>query len=259
MQRANPCYACGVSSSDKSSEQLDPAAERERLTQIAAAYAPTTESVTEQEANAFAARQGVDEVVGPDVLVLGAATGVWAKPLLERFEHFDSVDAVPELIEAQTQEYGERVRGFVALFEEFEPERRYDTVVMGHVLEHVQDSVALLRRAKSWCKPGGRLLILVPNAESIHRLSGVELGYLESPTSFTPGDVTLGHRRVYSQESLRADVEAAGLRCSKMDGILLKPLSNAQMDSWDADLRAAFFSLGQKLPSFACVLACVAE
>lgn len=243
---------------DSKSEDLDPQAERERLTEIATAYAPGNESLTEKEANLFAAAEGVADVVGPDVLVLGAATGVWAPPLLERFDHFDTVDAVAELIEAQKQVYGDRVRGHVSLFEEFEPEKRYDTVVMGHVLEHVHDAVALLRRAKSWCKAGGRILILVPNAESIHRLIGVELGFLEAPTSFTPGDLALGHRRVYTQETLAGDVKSAGLECTKMSGILLKPLSNGQMDAWDPELRAAFFALGKTLPRFSCVLCCVA-
>lgn len=248
-----------MSKPDDESDDLDPAAERARLSEIAAAYSPTTESATERAANLFAARRAVADVVGPDVLVLGAATGVWAEPLLERFESFDAVDAVAALIERQEKAYGARIRGFVSLFEDFQPERQYDTVVMGHVLEHVHDAIVLLRRAKSWCKTKGRLLILVPNAESIHRLVGVQLGVLDAPTSFSAGDLSLGHRRVYTQESLRSDVEAAGLSCEDMDGILLKPLSNSQMDAWDASLRTAFFELGNKLPRFACVLSCVAS
>jgi len=48
----------------------------------------------------------------------------------------------------------------------------------GHVLEHVDDPVAVLRLVKSWLKPGGRVLAAVPNARSIHRQAAVIMGLL---------------------------------------------------------------------------------
>ena len=37
-----------------------------------------------------------------------------------------------------------------ALFEEFEPVRRFNTIVMDHILERVAEPVALLDRARKW-------------------------------------------------------------------------------------------------------------
>jgi 2-polyprenyl-3-methyl-5-hydroxy-6-metoxy-1,4-benzoquinol methylase len=240
-------------------DPFDRDAELARLSDIAARYDDDEPgSCAERQANDFAAARAVLEVRGPDVLVLGAATGSWARPLLERFGRFDVADAVPELVARIEARHRGRVRGYVALFEELDPDRPYDTVIMGHVLEHVVDPVAVLRRARSWLQPSGRIVILSPNAQSLHRRIGVRLGMLPDVTSFSPADHELGHRRVYTRERLRADVETAGLRCATLGGLLLKPLANHQMDVFSDALRAAFFALGEELPELALVLLCIA-
>lgn len=238
---------------------FDAAAEQARLEGIAPAYDAGGGSPTEEAANRFAAARAVREVRGPRVLVLGAATACWAEPLIERFGGFETVDAVAELVERIEARWPGRVRGHTALFERFEPpEGLYDTVVMGHVLEHVLDPIALLRRARSWLAGGGRIVILVPHAGSLHRRVGVEMGLLSATTDFSAGDVALGHRRVYTLEGLRSDVVAAGLTCAGLHGLVLKPLSNAQMDGWSEPLRDAWFRLGEAHPELACVAMCVA-
>lgn len=235
-----------------------PGAEQSRLERIAAHYGDE-EARLERRANLYAARRAAEQVGGPDVLVCGAGTGAWTDTLLEKLERFDTVDAVAGLVEALVSRHPERITGHVSLFEAFSPPHPYDTVVMGHVLEHVADPVAVLARARRWLKPGGRVVILVPNADSIHRLVGVELGFLDEPAAFTPADELLGHRRVYNPESLRRDCEDAGLICQELTGLILKPLSNTQMDAWDDALQDAFFALGDRCPHLACVLFCVAE
>jgi len=165
---------------------------------------------------------------------------------------------VPELVTRLVDNYPGKIRGFTALFEEFEPEERYDTVVMGHVLEHLFHPVESLSRVAKWLKPGGRVVILVPNALSLHRAVGVQLGVLESPAAFSQGDIALGHRRVYTAATLAADIGQAGLQQVHATGLVLKPLSNAQMDRWSDDLRAAYFRLGEIQPDIACVLMSVA-
>ncbi len=237
---------------------FDRKAECERLQKIASTYNTNPEANTEQLANQYAAQRAIEYVRGPNVIVLGAATAVWADPLLTMLDQFDTVDAVANLVKNVETRYRDRVRGYVSLFEEFCPDRLYDTIVMGHILEHVVNPVSLLRRARGWLKPQGRILILVPNGDSLHRLVGVKLGLLPEPTAFTPGDIALGHRRVYQKGTLRQDVESAGFRCQHLTGLVLKPLSNSQMDQWAPALRQAFFALGDTLPDVACILLCLA-
>jgi SAM-dependent methyltransferase len=42
----------------------------------------------------------------------------------------------------------------------------FDHITLAHVLEHVPDPAALLRRLFGWLKPGGTLFIEVPNADA---------------------------------------------------------------------------------------------
>jgi len=67
------------------------------------------------------------------------------------------------------------------------------------MLEHVEDSVEVLSDVRAW---GKRLIMLVPNALSIHRLVAVEMGLLEAPDAFNELDQRLGHRRVYHPDLL---------------------------------------------------------
>jgi 2-polyprenyl-3-methyl-5-hydroxy-6-metoxy-1,4-benzoquinol methylase len=49
------------------------------------------------------------------------------------------------------------------------PAGHFDVITCLHVLEHVYDPVAVLRRAWSWLKPGGILLVEVPNIDAAER------------------------------------------------------------------------------------------
>ncbi len=49
------------------------------------------------------------------------------------------------------------------------PERNFDVVSAFHVLEHMPDSRAFLRTLSRWARPGGFLVIEVPNWSSVQR------------------------------------------------------------------------------------------
>lgn len=55
------------------------------------------------------------------------------------------------------------------LLESFEPLGTFGNIILGHVLEHVEDPVGLLRKVHGWLEPGGRILAAVPNSRSLHR------------------------------------------------------------------------------------------
>jgi 2-polyprenyl-3-methyl-5-hydroxy-6-metoxy-1,4-benzoquinol methylase len=50
--------------------------------------------------------------------------------------------------------------------EEFDTDERFDMITMSHVLEHVPDPVATLKRCRELLAPNGRLLIGIPNIDS---------------------------------------------------------------------------------------------
>jgi 2-polyprenyl-3-methyl-5-hydroxy-6-metoxy-1,4-benzoquinol methylase len=128
----------------------------------------------------------------------------------------------------------------------------FDQLIAIHVLEHVDDPAVVLRRMREWIAPGGRLLITVPNAGSIHRRIGVELGMLAETSQLNDGDHALGHRRVYDADGFHRDLDDAGWRIQHTGGFHLKMVSNAQMAEWDDALLRAAFEVSLELPEQVC-------
>ncbi len=191
-------------------------------------------------------------------LELGSAEGLMTLPLLDDFETLTIVDGAAELL-AQVPDHP-RLRKIRCLFEDFVPEAPFDAVVMDHVLEHVADPRAMLERARGWMRPGARLVAGVPNAWSFHRLAAVHMRLLATPTELNDRDREVGHRRVYTPETLRAEASAAGLRIVHEGGVFLKPLSAAQIDAhWSEAMLEGFYRLGLDFPRNAAEIFVVCE
>lgn len=138
------------------------------------------------------------------------------------------------------------------LFENFIPDRKYDYIVMGHVLEHVENPVEIIKLAANWLTENGRILAAVPNSRSIHRQAAVLMGMLESEWQLNEMDMRHGHRRVYSPESFRHDFLQAQLKIEHFGGYWLKPVSNGQIETgWNSEMLRAFMQLGERYPDIA--------
>ncbi len=141
-----------------------------------------------------------------------------------------------------------------SLFEEFEPDagQKFDNIVLGHVLEHVNDPVKILSAARKWLADGGRIFAAVPNARSIHRQAAVIMGLQPSEHSLGKLDVHHGHRRVFDPETFRAVFYQSGLKPEIFGGYWLKPLSNAQIErDWTPEMLEAFMQMGERYPDIA--------
>lgn len=195
---------------------------------------------------------------GKSCLELGSAEGVMTRLLAPNFDSLTVVEGAPQLAAAIPALPNTDV--VCCLFEDFSPSQTFDSIVLEHVLEHVNDPVDLLLKAQEWLSPGGRMLIGVPNAESLHRLAAVKMGLLASPTTLNARDLAVGHRRVYSLSTLRADLDQAGLKIEQYEGVFLKPVSNAQIeDSWSEEMIVAFYELGKDFPTLCAEIMVVAS
>lgn len=123
---------------------------------------------------------------GARVLDVGAGTGLLVAALLDA--GFDATGSEP----SRASSHAARAAGLpveTAPLEDIEAEG-LDAVVLWHVLEHLEDPLAALRRIRSWLKPRGALLIGVPNLSSWQaRLAGPQWFHLDLPrhrTHFTP-------------------------------------------------------------------------
>jgi glycosyltransferase involved in cell wall biosynthesis len=79
-------------------------------------------------------------------------------------------------------------------------EEMFDTVIMVNVLEHVPDAPQALRNLWSAIKPGGRVIIVVP----------------QHPALFGTLDQALEHRERYLTDGLRQSLDEAGFEIEKV-------------------------------------------
>ncbi|MCK9250950.1 MAG: class I SAM-dependent methyltransferase [Solirubrobacteraceae bacterium] len=188
-----------------------------------------------------------DAVAGSGrVLEMGYGMGHTVRGLLQRGVAVEVLEGSPLLADrARTTHPGLVVHE--GLFESWTPERPLDAVLALHVAEHVDDPTAVLRRIRDWLRPGGIAVVVVPNAESLHRRLAVRMGLQPRLDSLSPRDDLVGHRRVYAMDGLRADVEAAGLACEREIGWFLKTLPNGMMLDFPRTLLEAMFTVSDEL------------
>jgi 2-polyprenyl-3-methyl-5-hydroxy-6-metoxy-1,4-benzoquinol methylase len=195
---------------------------------------------------------------GGSCLELGPAEGVMTERLAQEFDDLTLVDG-SDLFCADLRERYPDAEVVHSLFEDYSPERRFDAIVLGHVLEHVIDPRALLAAAREWLEPDGAVYAAVPNARSLHRQAAVMMGLLAEEHELNEQDVHHGHRRVYDPESFRQDFLAAGLRIRVFGGYWLKPLANSQIDAdWTPEMIRSFMALGERYPDVAAEIYVVA-
>lgn len=138
-----------------------------------------------------------------------------------------------------------------AYFEDIELARGgFDAIEMGFVLEHVDDPGLVLRRFREFLKPGGTLFTAVPNGRSLHRLLGHAAGFLPDLYALSDSDRALGHKRYFDAGSFQQLVEQSGYAVQSRFGLVLKPLTAAQLRSLSLDRRVeqAFIDVGYTLP-----------
>jgi 2-polyprenyl-3-methyl-5-hydroxy-6-metoxy-1,4-benzoquinol methylase len=188
---------------------------------------------------------------GDRILELGPAEGVMTELLAQMQKDLTVVEGSEGFCRALRQRFPS-ITVEHSLFEQYRPIDRFDFVILGHVLEHVEEPVAVVRRVASWLKPGGRVFAAVPNARSLHRQAAVLMGLLPQEDALNDKDMHHGHRVVFNPESFRAVFLRAGMAVEVFGGYWLKPVSNAQIESaWSPAMVEAFMQLGERYPDIA--------
>ena len=145
--------------------------------------------------------------IRPDsrILDLGCSQGLLARPLLEKNVHVVGVDVGPG--ERLARELGEYHQCDLERPLEIPFEREFDYVVCADVIEHIRNRTQLLRGARRYLKPEGRLIISTPNiALWFYRLS-LFVGRFE----YGPrGVLDETHVHLFTGASFRREVERAG-------------------------------------------------
>jgi 2-polyprenyl-3-methyl-5-hydroxy-6-metoxy-1,4-benzoquinol methylase len=172
----------------------------------------------------------LEHAVGESLLDVACGDGMLTELFARHFRTVVGVDASSShLTEARARVPGATFHE--SLIEDFESDQRFGSVFLLDLLEHVNDPVSVLAKTASFLEPGGRLIVHVPNCEAVNRKIAVLMGTLSSCDELSPFDLQIaGHRRSYVLETLRQDIERAGLKVLKTGGIFYKMLSTPQMD-----------------------------
>lgn len=112
--------------------------------------------------------------------------------------------------------------------EECEMREEYNTVVCSHVLEHAENTHNFLRDCYSALNPGGRIIVTVPNALSLHKRIAGHMGLSEFYV-LSVTDKMQEHKHLFDRNSLRALMRSIGFEIIVEKGIMVKPFSSAQM------------------------------
>lgn len=189
------------------------------------------------------------------LLELGSYKGDFTKRLLPYFDDITCVEASDVVMAEARTKLGDKVAFVNAVFEKAVLPKRYDNIVLTHVLEHLDDPVLVLKRInEEWLADGGRLFLVCPNANAPSRQIAVKMGLISHNAAVTPAEAEHGHRCTYTLDTLERDAVAAGLKVSHRSGIFFKALANFQ---WDRLLQTDIISkeyldgcykLGQQYP-----------
>lgn len=201
---------------------------------------------------------------GKVALEMGIADGEMTFLIAENFPSVTIVDGSKIHVDQMRQlvkDFGLfHVQSIHSLFEEYEPAQCFNAIFMTHILEHLEDPVSVLQNAKQWLEPDGRIFIAVPNSNSLHRHIGVKLGLLEKIDSLNEQDRLLGHLRVYDPVLFKEHILEAGLSIIKFGGLMVKPLSNRQIETqWPDELIDAFFDISTNFPEICSEIYIIAE
>ena len=167
---------------------------------------------------------------GGSLLELGLGHGYSTRAFSTHFQRHVVIDGSPEVIRQFRENFPDvHVEIQEAYFEQFDTTEKFDVVVMGFVLEHVDDPALILRAYKRFLKPGGSVFVAVPNCQALNKRFGYAAGLIPDVTHLSAADDALGHHRLFTVESLHSLVMDAGYRAKLTEGIFLKPITTQQI------------------------------
>jgi 2-polyprenyl-3-methyl-5-hydroxy-6-metoxy-1,4-benzoquinol methylase len=190
-----------------------------------------------------------------ELLELGCHEGNFTGRLVEYFGKITCIEASSDAAEVTSKKFGNKVTVLTSTFEEADLAKKYDNIIMTHVLEHIDDPIKVLKRVNDeWLTDNGRFFLVCPNANAPSRQIAVKMGLISHNSAVTTAEHDHGHRCTYTLDTLERDAKLAGLKVLNRSGIFFKALANFQ---WDQLLQTDIISqeylegcyqLGQQYP-----------
>lgn len=189
------------------------------------------------------------------LLELGCHEGNFTQRFLPFSNDITCVEASDKAIQVARQKLPETVNFVHSMFEDVSLDKKFDNIIMTHVLEHIDDPIHVLKKVNDeWLADDGRFYLVCPNANAPSRQIAVKMGLISHNSAVTAAEKEHGHRTTYTFDTLERDAKAAGLNILKREGIFFKALANFQWDKLlqtdiiSDDYLEGCYQLGQKYP-----------
>lgn len=185
------------------------------------------------------------------VLDLGLGDGLFLEAFHDHpdFTILEGSELLAEFGTKKIESQGWHPRVIHTFFENYEPSEQVDVIIASHVLEHVSNPLQILDLCRKWLKNGGKLIVIVPNKESLHRRLGVKMGLQRELDDLSPRDHAVGHLRVYSLATLAEQIANSGYRITEERGFFTKSLANSQMLHLSPEVIYGLCELSSTLPA----------
>lgn len=167
---------------------------------------------------------------GDSLLELGLGHGHTATIFSKEFSRHLILDGSKKIIDHFQKAHPEFTSEIqLTYFENFDTCEKFDVILVGFVLEHVDSPEKILNRYKRFLKPGGKLFISVPNALALNKRLGYEAGLIKDMFQLSEADISQGHQRLYSTDTLKNLITNCGLTLCSLEGVFLKPITTNQI------------------------------
>ncbi|MFA5810310.1 MAG: class I SAM-dependent methyltransferase [Thermoleophilia bacterium] len=164
---------------------------------------------------------------GSEVLELGVATGYFSRFLTERLGcKVDGVEIDPIMAEEARPQCRSLVVADLneARLADHFPRASYDLLICADVLEHLADPRDILRQAEEMLRPGGMVIMSIPNVAYI----GLVLGLLEGEFEYRgEGILDRTHRHFFSRRKLLELLKSSGYEAVQVEPVHL-PLEQSE-------------------------------
>jgi len=132
-------------------------------------------------------------VEGKHVFDVGCGSGRLSKMLLDQGFTVVAIDTDPKAVEIAKKK---GITAYVSDINDWSGEEKFDCIILGDVLEHIQDDKAALRKIHSMLMPNGCIVVNVPAYQAL----------------FSKHDFALGHKRRYSNKDLKGKLGDSGFK-----------------------------------------------
>lgn len=164
-------------------------------------------------------------------------------------------DNVVSLIKERKTHNVKCIRGF---FEEIASNlsKEYDLIICSSLLHEVENPGSFVESIASICDSTTIVHINVPNANSLHRLLGKEMGILRDVHDMSKNNIEFQQNNVFDKYSLEKVVNENGLKIFEFGSYFIKPFSHKQMYEMlqkkiiDEKALDGLYELGKRMPEY---------